>query len=117
MRACELFRKRRALPPLVFTYERQQEVIHQIDYDLRKPGRNYESLYEAIRAFGVYAHALESTWLVETQLSAGQVRDRLRSHTDSNDRLLVTRLTGESAWYGLDPVVEQWLQQRMSRAA
>jgi hypothetical protein len=91
-------------------------VIHQIDYDLRKPGRNYDDLLAAIKALGAWAHPLKSAWVVETLLTAHQVRDRLLQHIDANDGLLVTRLAGEAAWHGLVPDVAQWLRDRLGRA-
>jgi len=85
-------------------------VLYQIDYDLRKPGRNYDDLFAAIKALGNWAHALKSTWIVNTTLNAAQIRDHLKAHIDVNDGVLVTRLTGEMAWHGLDTEVEKWLR-------
>ena len=88
-----------------------------ITYDLRSPGRNYESLYTAIKALGSWCHPLESTWVVSTGLSAEAVRDRLRGAIDRNDGLLVTRLTNEAAWYGLSKELDDWLFQTLSVAS
>lgn len=92
-------------------------MIHQIDYDLRKPGRDYNSLIPAIKALGSWAHPLKSTWVVDTQLNAAQVRDQLLDHIDQNDGLLVTRLSGESAWHGLADDVANWLRDHLGRTA
>lgn len=70
-----------------------------IAYDLCAPGRNYDNLYEAIRAYGIWAHITESTWFVKTTDSCVQVRDKLLSYVDSNDRLFVGELTGNAAWH------------------
>lgn len=69
-----------------------------IEYDLRSPGRNYDSLYKAIKAYGVWAHITESTWFIKTNESCAQVRDKLLTHMDSNDRIFVAALTGVAAW-------------------
>ena len=69
-----------------------------IEYDLRAPGRNYEDLYKAIKAYGVWAHITESTWFVKTNENCAQVRDKLLKHMDSNDRIFVAELTGAAAW-------------------
>ena len=92
-------------------------MIQQINYDLRKPGRDYSSLYAAIKSCGSWVHPLESCWLVRTNLNAAEVRDRLVAHVDQNDGLLITRCTGEAAWYRLDPRVEKWLAEAMPFAA
>lgn len=69
-----------------------------IEYDLCSPGRNYNELYDAIKAYGIWAHITESTWFVKTPDSCVTVRDILSKHIDNNDRLFVAELTGEAAW-------------------
>ena len=86
--------------------------VYQISYDLRKQ-RDYESLYECIKSYGTYSHALESTWLIATNQTAAQVRDNLAEVMDSDDGLLVTRLQGESAWIGLRDKTTEWLKNQL----
>ena len=69
-----------------------------ISYDLCAPGRNYDELYKAIKAYGTWAHITESTWFVKTESSCVEVRDELLSHLDKNDRIFVGELTGVAAW-------------------
>lgn len=69
-----------------------------IEYDLRSPGRNYDELYKAIKSYGVWAHITESTWFIKTSESCVQVRDKLLTHMDGNDRIFVAALTGVAAW-------------------
>lgn len=85
--------------------------LYQITYDLRKQ-RDYQSLYEEIKAYGTWCHALESTWVIATSQSAAQVRDNLQTVMDADDRLLVTRLQGDAAWYGLAVEEAKWLQSQ-----
>jgi len=68
-----------------------------VSYDLRKQ-RNYDSLYEAIKGYGGWAHILESTWAVVTQESAADVRNRLLQHLDADDGLFVVKSGTEAAW-------------------
>lgn len=70
-----------------------------ISYDLCTPGRNYDNLYKAIKAYGIWAHIAESTWFIKTDDSCVQVRNTLLSQLDSNDRLFVGELTGNAAWF------------------
>ena len=68
-----------------------------VSYDLRQPQRDYESLYEALRALNGQ-RILESSWLITVQdLTAVTIRDRLKGVIDSDDRLLVNGF-GNSQW-------------------
>ena len=69
-----------------------------ISYDLCAPGRNYNTLYNAIKAYGTWARISESTWFVKTSSTCSQIRDDLVSHIDGNDRLFVGELEGTAAW-------------------
>jgi len=69
-----------------------------IEYDLCSPGRNYDELYKAIKAYGTWAHITESAWFIKTNNTCVEVRDNLLAHMDSNDRLFVGMLSGIAAW-------------------
>jgi hypothetical protein len=84
-----------------------------ITYDLRAPGRNYNALYDAIKGLGSWWHCLDSNWIVQTNLTTVQVRDRLAVHLDANDKLLVVTLTGVGAWKGFDQNCSDWLTQNL----
>ena len=90
--------------------------VYQISYDLRKQ-RNYDALYERIKSYDNWCHALESSWVIVTSQSASQIRDYLKGAMDQDDGLLVTRLQGEAAWYGLDLERSNWLMQQLEREA
>ncbi len=70
-----------------------------IEYDLRQPGRDYDALYEAIKSYGTWARITESTWFIKTDATCVQVRDKLLSVMDTNDRLFVGELGGVAAWH------------------
>ncbi|MGQ0800249.1 MAG: hypothetical protein ACT4NL_09080 [Pseudomarimonas sp.] len=93
---------------------RQAMKAYQISYDLRKT-RDYAALYERIKQYGTFAHALESTWVIVTNQSATQIRDNLAQAMDSDDGLLVTFLAGEAAWRGLSDQVSRWLKEQLER--
>lgn len=65
--------------------------IYTVSYDLRKPGRNYNDLYRALRQY-THCHMLESYWYIDTAESASTVRTALGQHIDSNDQLIVHRV-------------------------
>ncbi len=85
-----------------------------ISYDLRQPGRDYKTLFSALKSYGSWWHWLESTWMVKTTQSAGQVRDYLLAHIDRNDRLIVMGLDGEAAWFGLPADGSTWIHQQLA---
>lgn len=69
-----------------------------ISYDLRAPGRNYPSLYEALAQWKA-VRLLESVWLAD--LPAGRaepIRDSLQRHLDANDWLAVIELPPGIDW-------------------
>lgn len=86
--------------------------VYQINYDLRKQ-KDYSSLIERIKSYGTWCHPLESVWIIVTNQTAAQVRDYLATVMDNDDGVLVTRLQGEAAWYGLSNEVSQWIQSNL----
>lgn len=68
-----------------------------ISYDLRGE-RDYEDLYEAIKAYGAWAHILESTWAVVSNDSARAILDNLRQYTDDDDGVFVVKSGTKAAW-------------------
>jgi len=84
-----------------------------ITYDLMKQGQNYEELYKEIKAIGSWCHILESNWVIKTDLTAVQVRDRITPHIDKNDKVFVAHLSGEAAWIRLDTERSDWLKANL----
>jgi hypothetical protein len=94
-----------------FSDERMKSYL--IGYDLRKPGQDYKDLIEAIKKLGTWWHCLDSTWIIKSNLSAEQIRDKLTPHIDANDKLLVVKLFREAAWIGFDKNCSDWLQNNL----
>ena len=86
---------------------------YMVGYDLRRPGQDYSSLIDALKAYPNWWHNLDSTWVIKTNDSAVAIRDNLVRHIDQNDKLLVAALTGESAWYGFNSDGDSWLSQNI----
>ena len=86
-------------------------MIYAINYDLKRPGQNYDALYDAIKNCGDWWHYLNSTWLVHTQLTAQDIWDKLKPHVDKNDSVLVIRVTRD--YTGLLPKdAWEWINSR-----
>ncbi len=79
-------------------------MLYMISYDLKSPGRDYTTLYEAIKSFGVWWHYLGSTWIIKTSQSVSQVSELIRQRLDTNDYLIVVDITGKER--------DGWLPQK-----
>jgi hypothetical protein len=91
-------------------------MIYAINYDLKRPGQNYEALYAAIKSCGDWCHHLGSTWLVDTSLDATGVWNTLSPHVDKNDFFLVIGVTRDyQGWLPKD--AWEWLNSRRAKAA
>ena len=85
-------------------------MVYCISYDLRKSGRNYESLYESIKSYGTWWHQTGSVWFVVTSDTAANIRDRLNEQIDSNDKLFVIALQKRWAGVGFSQREYEWLK-------
>ncbi|MEH3114864.1 CRISPR-associated protein Cas2 [Pedobacter terrae] len=83
-------------------------------YDLRAPGRNYNELYEAIRAYGTWAKITESSWAILSEHSASLVRDNLLQHIDANDRIFVIKSGQYAAWRNVIGTSD-WFQKHLNK--
>ena len=64
-------------------------MLYSVSYDLRKPGADYDSLYNALEGLGA-RRVLESEWVLRhDNTTASKLRDYLMQFIDQNDRLLV----------------------------
>jgi hypothetical protein len=85
-----------------------------VGYDLKKPGQNYGPLYEKLKSYQTWWHALDSTWMVRADLTVVQLRDQLRPFIDSNDGLLVMDVTSDAAaWVGFSQQASDWIHAQL----
>lgn len=72
-----------------------------VTYDLRKPetSEDYKKIIDRLKQY-THCKLTESCWIVSTSWSCKEIRDDLNKYIDSNDRLFVANLSGESAWKG-----------------
>ena len=90
--------------------------VYIIGYDLNKPDKDYPDLINAIKELsGTWWHNLDSTWLVVHDGDAGHIRNTLTPHIDSDDELLVSRLSGEAAWAGFSDSARKWLRDNLGK--
>lgn len=88
--------------------------VYLIGYDLNTPGKDYDPLIEAIKkiAHGWWHH-LDSTWLIKHAGDADDILNTLKSHIDSNDEILVVKLTSDAAWKGFKESGTKWLEDNL----
>ena len=82
-------------------------MVYMVSYDLLAPESHddYRALYAALEELG-FRRVLQSQWVVRW-IAAGTavtIRDILRPHVDTNDRLLATSLES-SDWAGYNLMV------------
>jgi hypothetical protein len=87
--------------------------IIQINYDLVAPGRNYQPVYDYIKATHFYARPLESMWLMGTNKSAATVRDELKKLVDANDKVLTIDVTGDAWATNFSDAHTKWMKENM----
>ncbi len=70
-----------------------------ICYDLKTPGKNYDSLINMIQTIGhgTWAHLQDSVWYIKTALTATEIVKRLRLCIDANDDLFAVEITSFDA--------------------
>ena len=87
---------------------------YMIGYDLvKKEEHDYTNLIAEIEKFSPRWHCLDSTWIIKTNLTAVQVRDRLWAHMHSDDRLLVATISDPAASKGFSKECAEWLDSNL----
>ena len=86
-----------------------------IGYDLNRPrgASDYPNLINAIKSIGLWWHHLDSTWLVNSNQSAEQIRNNLVHFIDSGDELLVIAASREAAWHGFNEKGSSWIKDNL----
>ena len=82
-----------------------------ISYDMAEGG-DYDALYDAIKAYGTWAHITESFFAVRTTDSATSIRDNLGQHLPNGSRLMVVKSGSVAAWRNAICKTE-WLKKNL----
>lgn len=90
--------------------------IKLITYDLNKEGQDYTNLYKEIKSLGECINPLDSVWLVQTDISSPEIRNRLREIADENDYFIVVPYAIDSdseraAWLKKDHI--NWIKNHL----
>ena len=84
-----------------------------ISYDLKDASdSDYETLIDAIKGHGAWAHVTESTWAVLSEDNQKQIRDRLGKLLPDGSRLFVIKSGTAAAWKNV-LCRNQWLKDNL----
>lgn len=86
-------------------------MVKLVTYDLHKPTKDYERLFEALRSYPSWAHPLDSVWFLDTNQDTSAVRNHLQNYIDADDSLIVTGISGW-ATSNVSKKATDWLKQR-----
>jgi len=87
-----------------------------VSYDLLSPEtrNDYNVLIEYLKSFSLWAKPLLSLWLIKTIKSCEEIRDEIKSKTDSNDKILVVDITKRPwATLNISEEVLKWMHSNL----
>lgn len=89
-------------------------MVFIVSYDLIEPGQKYEELIKLIKQDGKWARLGGSAYLVDSDLTAVELRNRLKIALDGNDKLYVGQVTTPAAWSGMSEGVSRWIKEKLN---
>lgn len=75
-------------------------------------GGDYNSLIEAIKSYGTWAHITESTWAIVTEKSSSDVRDHLVNYINKGGRVMVVKSANVGSWRNVI-CSNEWLKKNL----
>jgi len=85
-----------------------------IAYDLNSPGQNYSELHKKIKAYGTWAHLLESTWIVSgAGLTPEGVYADLKTSLDDGDHIFTVDITNSARQGWLPKTKWDWIRKNV----
>ncbi len=89
-------------------------MVYLVTYDLNKPGKDYSTLYAAIRRYDfIRDNGLDSVWFVSTSWTAAQIYEHLRLYLDVGDRILITQMTSGTHQGWMHKDIWNWINARL----
>ena len=88
--------------------------VHWVNYDLTQPGQNYDDLIEYLKSHPSWAKPLESSFFIDTPVSAAKLRDEITKRIDSSDKVVVVTVTNQNwATKGISSKVTDWMKKHL----
>lgn len=89
-------------------------MVYFVTYDLTEASqKNYERLLELIKEEGSWACLGGSSYLVESDHTAVELRDRYCSVLTTEDMLYVGLTQAPAAWHGYSKDVSDWILKKL----
>jgi hypothetical protein len=90
-----------------------------IAYDIHPGQRSeYHDLAEAIQSLGAWWHHLETVWIVRSDKTPGEIRDKLALYMGADDQILVVDITRSGTeWAGINEAGNSWLKGNINPTA
>jgi len=89
-------------------------MILLVTYDLKAPGKDYNSLYTLLKSAPAWWHYLESTWIIKTDETPKAWSDKIQTVVDPGDRFLVIDITQQSRQGWLPKSAWEWIKNHNS---
>lgn len=89
--------------------------VYIVTYDLHKGATpfDYERLVKLIKEEGSWACLGMSSYLVESEQSARQLRDHYKDVLVEEDMLYVGMVEAPAAWHGYSEEVSEWIKNKL----
>ena len=88
-------------------------MVYIVTFDLGEPTQRYEELVSLIKDGSRWARLCHSSYLIVSDLSAVQLRDKFKVALDGNDRLYVGSIKAPAAWTGMPDSVTKWIKDEL----
>ncbi len=87
-------------------------MIYLITYDLKSPGKDYNTLYDTIKSSSYWWHYLESTWIIQTNQPIEYWSDKIRNVIDQNDLFMIVDITKQPRQGWLKKSAWEWIREK-----
>ena len=77
-----------------------------------RPADQYAELERAIKALGDWSSRVPGQWLVQSRFPPTQIRDLLKPHIGTGDKLFVGRMAGSWAATNMGQGFPEWMARR-----
>lgn len=90
-------------------------MIYIVSYDLSEPGQCYEQLVKKIQESAQWAKLGGSAYMIESDKTAVELRDKFIEVLDTNDKLYVGQVNAPAAWFGMPKEVTEWIKKKLDK--
>ena len=89
-------------------------MVYIVCFDLIQPGQKFDQLLQLIKQDGKWARLGRTAYLIDSESSAVELRDRFKVALDGNDKIYVGHVSTPAAWTGMSDGVSQWIKNKLN---